>query len=240
MRKLTTRKGRSVDTPFSNEEALARLREMYAEGRAGRFGADLVRKSAEHGLSVDQMTWVHILVVEAEEPKRTVKLEAIVRVLQRARDNGLKHPKVRLSWGNGEPLALSLAGERSRYPGTVNVTDGGSYGNNRWFGRIELDGDYSPRRGVPAEVVEALEKFNAAPAETGSLHGRLTGRCCFCGRDLETKESVGVGYGPVCADRYGLPWGRVDLYQLKKDKAIEVESTKVDVKADRAIEVEAA
>jgi hypothetical protein len=31
--------------------------------------------------------------------------------------------------------------------------------------------------------------------------------CCFCGRDLDTAESISVGYGPVCAAKYGLPWG---------------------------------
>jgi hypothetical protein len=31
--------------------------------------------------------------------------------------------------------------------------------------------------------------------------------CCFCGRDLDTAESISVGYGPTCAANHGLPWG---------------------------------
>jgi len=39
-----------------------------------------------------------------------------------------------------------------------------------------------------------------------SLEGSV---CCFCGRELDTAESISVGYGPVCADKHGLPWGEV-------------------------------
>jgi len=39
-----------------------------------------------------------------------------------------------------------------------------------------------------------------------SLEGSV---CCFCGRELDTAESISVGYGPVCAAKYGLPWGEI-------------------------------
>ena len=32
-------------------------------------------------------------------------------------------------------------------------------------------------------------------------------QCFICGRDLDTPESLTAGYGPVCADKHGLPWG---------------------------------
>ena len=31
--------------------------------------------------------------------------------------------------------------------------------------------------------------------------------CCFCHKELTTKESLAVGYGPLCAEKLGLPWG---------------------------------
>ena len=37
--------------------------------------------------------------------------------------------------------------------------------------------------------------------------GRQLGVCQFCGRELVNPESRTLGYGPVCAERYGLPWG---------------------------------
>jgi hypothetical protein len=42
--------------------------------------------------------------------------------------------------------------------------------------------------------------FGLAYAQEGS-------NCFRCGRDLDTPESLLVGYGPTCADKLGLPWG---------------------------------
>lgn len=44
-------------------------------------------------------------------------------------------------------------------------------------------------------------------AEEAKAFGDSTHHCVFCYRSLTTKESKAVGYGPVCADNYGLPWG---------------------------------
>jgi hypothetical protein len=37
--------------------------------------------------------------------------------------------------------------------------------------------------------------------------GRRLGVCQFCGRTLMKGESKKRGYGPICARKYGLPWG---------------------------------
>lgn len=44
-------------------------------------------------------------------------------------------------------------------------------------------------------------------AEEAAEFGYANSRCVFCARNLSTAESTAVGYGPVCADNYGLPWG---------------------------------
>ena len=44
-------------------------------------------------------------------------------------------------------------------------------------------------------------------AAVASRYGIASGRCVFCSKGLSTKESLGVGYGPNCAEKYGLPWG---------------------------------
>ena len=51
-----------------------------------------------------------------------------------------------------------------------------------------------------------LAEILADPAAAGVSHGLRTGSCAFCGLELTTPESVGNGYGPVCAEKYGLPW----------------------------------
>ncbi len=47
-------------------------------------------------------------------------------------------------------------------------------------------------------------------AEEAAAFGHLHHRCVFCARKLTDENdgrSVDVGYGPICADKYGLPWG---------------------------------
>lgn len=47
-------------------------------------------------------------------------------------------------------------------------------------------------------------------ADEAAAYGKSTEHCVFCGRGLSddrTGCSLEVGYGPVCADKYGLPWG---------------------------------
>lgn len=206
-RTLTTRKGKTVETTMTDAEALAVLRSLE---EPSSFAADLVRKHERYGLSHDQMVWVHVLACEAvtpaEEPE-AVQLPEIVALLARAREAGLKWPKIRLQTQAGDRVVLSLAGERAREPGSVNVTDGGPYGDNVWYGRISTGGAFTPSRKATEEITALLEAFNGDPAGTGAIHGAMTGCCSFCGRELTTRESVGAGYGPVCAEKWGLPWG---------------------------------
>ena len=52
-----------------------------------------------------------------------------------------------------------------------------------------------------------LNREMRATAEQASAFGGLTGTCVFCSRRLTDERSIAVGYGPVCAEREGLPWG---------------------------------
>lgn len=125
----------------------------------------------------------------------------------------LKHPKVCLQTAAGDPVVLYRAGEKSKYPGSICITDGKPYGEGRWYGRIlatsgewQLPPSWS-LNDVPADVAIVVTALAAAPAETAAAHGHLTGRCCFCSRKLDDERSTQVGYGPVCAGHYQLPWG---------------------------------
>src|SRR5574343_120375 len=98
--------------------------------------------------------------------------------------------------------------------GSVESTtrNGGPYGDGRFFGRIDPSTGawVAGRQATPAPVVAAVEALAADPAGAASRHGRMTGRCCFCDRRLDDDRSIGVGYGPVCAEKWGLPWGERD------------------------------
>lgn len=137
-------------------------------------------------------------------------LAGVVELLGRARDAGLKYPKLWLELEPGSPLRIHVAGETSSTPGYLQLTDGGPFGANRWYGRVSPDGELEmgkAGRAVEAQLVQLLESLAADPASVAADYGHVTGSCCFCHRRLSDDRSVTVGYGPVCADKFGLPWG---------------------------------
>jgi len=121
----------------------------------------------------------------------------------------LKYPKITLSC-EGERVTLSVAGPTSKAPGSVNVVGEGRYPNREWFGRVSPNGEWVPSRSgsaLLAPLTALLTEFAANPAKVAKEHGRLTGSCCFCNKTLglgEDKRSIVVGFGPVCADHFGL------------------------------------
>jgi hypothetical protein len=71
------------------------------------------------------------------------------------------------------------------------------------FGKVWTGARFTYRAGALAGLTAA----NKITAEQAAEFGYTNSRCVFCARDLSTAESTAVGYGPVCAARYDLPWG---------------------------------
>lgn len=58
--------------------------------------------------------------------------------------------------------------------------------------------------------MSTVRRGRAATAAEAAQLGWTTHHCCFCGIELTDEganRSVEVGYGPVCAENNGLPWG---------------------------------
>lgn len=55
--------------------------------------------------------------------------------------------------------------------------------------------------------VVGLTPDHKATADQAAKFGHLTSRCVFCSRKLADDRSIDVGYGPICAAKYDLPWG---------------------------------
>lgn len=155
--------------------------------------------------------------VAAQEPdpatppaaSASVDLSPVVALLTTA-GKKLKWPKIRLSTGRRD-VALSLAGERSQFPGSVSITDGKRFGveGSTWWGRITTDGRFVPSFacGSDSDIEELLRDLAADPAGVIAYEGRMTGSCCLCERQLDDPRSTAAGYGPTCAKNWGLPWG---------------------------------
>ena len=170
------------------------------------FGKSLVSGIDKYGaLTVKQAAWVEALIERAAAPKpEAVQVEmAGVQQLFAAARQKLRYPKIRLRADDGTPVVLALAGARSKYAGQVTLTDGGPFGDNRWFGRVDGAKFYASRSATPA-VIGLLTGLSADPTNVISGYGRLTGACALCGRDLTDQDSVDRGVGPVCAKNFGL------------------------------------
>lgn len=163
-------------------------------------------------LSDKQSYWVGKLTERASQPpKQAAKigdLSRLIAIFETAAKH-LKHPAIVLGIeGIAKHIRLSVAGQKAKVPGSINVATAESFGEGTWFGRITREGEFQPsREPTPTSLIPALQRFACDPAGEAAKHGKLTGACCFCNRKLEDERSTAVGYGPICAGHYGLPWG---------------------------------
>lgn len=137
-------------------------------------------------------------------------VSGIVELLAHAKARGLKYPKLWLQLDASTPLRITIAGPSSRTPGYLVLTDGGPFDSNRYFGRISPQGFYEVGRDGftrQAQLGPLLNRLSADPAGVAAEYGHLTGNCCFCSRRLSDERSTVVGYGPIYAEKFGVPWG---------------------------------
>ena len=194
-------------TTFIDDQSINSLRKID-----GEFARSLCQQYDRKGaLSLKQGYWVRKLINDANSPdplfgEVDCDMTSIVTKMHDAMEH-LKWPKIRLETEGCRKVVLSVAGQKSKNPGTINITDGGPYGSNTWYGRIKTDGTFQPSKYCTDEIVELLVHISDDPAGAAAAHGHKTGSCCFCTRELTDERSTDVGYGPVCADHYSLPWG---------------------------------
>jgi hypothetical protein len=177
------------------------------------FARDLAAKYETHkGLSPKQLAWVHYLAAEQAKRDATPKVSfpGIHGLLHRmATAGGAKQvSRVTVYWRG---LRLSIAGDRSRNPGSITVTsDESAYEDRTWHGRILDTGEMQTRRsGAPEAVSAALRELSNDPTEqTLAREGRVSGVCCRCNAELSTDVSKTLGYGPTCAKYLGLKHGK--------------------------------
>ncbi len=178
--------------------------------------------------------------------KRNLSL-AIVHLLHTAKKH-IQYPKIRLQFRENLPLQLSVAGDKAKNPGSINITDGKPYGESQFYGRIHKDGTTMFNKNVGTftitDVQEQLEKFADDPAGYAKLYSNGTGNCMFCCKQLTDPQSVVVGYGPVCAAHYNLPHGDVKnadaINEVEHDLAefdLEMPKTDHGVLADMRIDM---
>lgn len=170
---------------------------------------DPLRRKPGRPWSDKQRFYAGKLIEKANTPARKAveigNFAGIKAIFDRAAQH-LKRPAVVLALPHTS-IKIKPTGGNTRYPGQLHVVQAGApYGEATYYGRITQEGTYIARTVDPA-VEELLKAFAEKPADVAAEHGRMTGNCCFCQRALTDERSTAVGYGPICADHYGLPWG---------------------------------
>lgn len=124
--------------------------------------------------------------------------ERIVQAFKAAKASGLKYPKFQV----GE-YVFQPATARSSHPDAIFVKSGRSF-HSAYYGRIANNGDFFAARDCDATQKAAILEICKDPLAAAVMHGKQTGRCSCCGRELENEESVQLGIGPICRKKWGM------------------------------------
>jgi hypothetical protein len=204
-----------MEYQMSDKEAMAvqleALLHTYDFKKAGKAAYSLVSqfiKNGQHDDSLTQAQWnfVKSLVTQATKvapPMETETVGDFSGVIELFKTAKLKYPKVTID-AMGNTVQLSLAGAKAKKPGTINVTDGGKYPDNTWYGRVDVDGTWEKSYNATDEVGQLLKALSENPAGFATMHGKKHGNCCFCAKTLTHDNSLAAGFGPVCAENWGL------------------------------------
>ena len=207
--------------PFTIETLAKNLQKLSHKDQ--EFALSLLtahKRCAQKGwnFSPKQAHWCAVLAERATAPAAAPvaqlgDMAGLYEIFEKAAEK-LKRPAIVVATPVGD-VRLSLAGKQAKLPGTVNVAEVGPFGEARFYGRITKEGALTPGfKGCPVELVEFLTAFAQEPAKMAAAHGHATGGCCFCSKKLTDPKSLAVGYGPTCAEHYGLPWGEAS-YELR-------------------------
>lgn len=157
-------------------------------------------------------TMAHLMEkVEPTPPERTKfkDWDNALHRMQSALESKIQRPKLRLATESGDNYLLA-------YQPKSDVT-WLTY-NDEYLGSIRRDGTFYPSKSAPLELepeIQAeLDSMLADLDEELRAYGARTSNCSFCNRKLTHPVSVALGYGPICAENYGLPHSVVEELPL--------------------------
>lgn len=110
-----------------------------------------------------------------------------------AKAAGLKSPKIRV----GE-TQFSCAKVTSANAGCLYVKAGETY-----LGKVTPAGKFFASRDCSPEQAAEVARVLIDPMGEAVAHGKRTGSCAICARELTDPVSVERGIGPICAERFG-------------------------------------
>lgn len=170
------------------------------------FAADMLQRTPTvSGLSDNQMAAVRRMMAKcaakaeakvermAATSAVVVDLAPVRTMFEAAVANGHKRPTYR-----AEGLVINRAPDTGANPGALYVkSEAGVY-----LGKV-MGTTFKPVFGAEA-TLSTLTAIAVNPLEAAVRYGRKTGKCACCGRELSNAESIRLGIGPICRDKWGL------------------------------------
>lgn len=134
-----------------------------------------------------------------------MKYDKLFAMLTKAKQV-LKYPKINFNV-NAHNVQIYLATK-----GYIAIKINGEY-----CGKI-MPETYQLKLYQHESLFNDIASFCQFPLESAKIFGQQYSHCCFCGLELTNKVSLKMGYGPICADNYGLPWEYTEV----EDKLIDL------------------
>ena len=198
------------DAHPTREQVIAGLTIAVArEGSGGFVGKMLALVTGGYPLSPRQRECViDIVRREAQRVSRAanaanaarIDASGIVAMFRNAVERGAERVSITLDAAGGIRFGRGRNGK-------VYVSDAGEFGSRTDYGYIPVGGsEIVLRDEVAPEIALAVAAIAADPVTAIVRYGHLTGKCSFCSRPLTDGGSIEHGYGPICAEKYGLPW----------------------------------
>lgn len=194
-------------------ELHGRLGNLRASDRA--FAESLISYFRRNGRLSEKQEPHALRLLETSKgnttPAPSYMVPRIFGILSHAANHDVKRVRIVLKLSTGEQIRIGFS--RNKNTAYITSLDYADQWNGeskaRYYGKVESSGKWTlTRRAVENEALKAkLADFDKDPHKAGAVEGHATGACCFCSRYLTTAASVKAGYGPICAERFGLPWG---------------------------------
>ena len=196
-----TARGEAVtfETRLSDDQAQDLLQHCHSS-----FAHSLWQQSHDRQLSASQMAWAHKLACDllqesqAQDDSEAAQFARLFDVFKAAKARGLKRLTLRLSGVNVKPNRdLTMLWVTSQ---TEKVE--GDYGlQPKYLGKI-IPNCLDSR--LADDVKSVLIEAASDPLTAAVRYGKETGSCSCCGRDLTNAQSIELGIGPICREKFGL------------------------------------
>lgn len=123
-----------------------------------------------------------------------IDVSAIARAFASARAAGIKTPRLRL-----DSFVFSRAPDHGSNAGAIYVKAADS---REYLGKV-VEGRFHSVRACDDATKARVVEVAANPHSAAKAYGAKFGICSCCGRELSNAESVRLGIGPICRDKFG-------------------------------------